>query len=110
MIGYKQAYTINHENIVLVKLDIPDELNIHHIKQYGDTKDFYYCNSARVISITSFDCRHRVKMARSMKDPSFIYEVGKVVVARSNDDIYALGNQKGIYFFKTRKQAKEYNF
>jgi len=107
MIGYKQAYTLGYENIVIVKLFIPEDAKITRVKEYGCAKDFYFCDKASVISITSFDSRHRVKKARSMKDSGFIYEVGKEVSARYECSI---GERAGIYFFKTRKQAKGYEF
>lgn len=107
MIGYKQAYTLGYENIVIVKLFIPEDAKITHVKEYGCTKDFYFCDKASVMSITSFDSRHRVKKARSMKDSGFIYEVGKEVSAKYGCSI---GKQAGIYFFKTRKKAKGYEF
>ena len=107
MIGWKQGYTLGYENIVLIKLEIPDDAKVVHVKQYGTTKDFYYCDKASVKRITSFDGKHRVRWARSMKDGDFKYHVGEEVHARFDCGI---GKQAGIYFFKTRKQAKEYEY
>lgn len=44
MIGYKQARTLDYNNIVIVKLDIPDYAKIVHVKTYGCARDFYYCD------------------------------------------------------------------
>ena len=107
MIGWKQAYTLGYENVVLVKLDIPDDAKVAHVRQYGCTKDFYYCDKAHVVSIKSLDGKHSVSKARSMKDSSFKYEVGKEINARYDCSI---GSQAGIYFFRTKKQALEYQF
>lgn len=107
MIGYKQAYTLGYENVVIVKLDIPDDAKIGHVRQYGCTKDFYLCDKAIVLSITSFDGKHRVKRARSMKDSGFIYTVGQEVRAEFDCSV---GSQAGIYFFKTREKAVEYEY
>ena len=107
MIGWKQGYTIGYENVVIIKLEIPDDAKVVHVKQYGCTKDFYYCDKARVLSITSFDGKHRVRQARSMKDSGFIYTVGDEAYAVFD---YGIGSQAGIYFFGTRKKAKDYEF
>lgn len=107
MTGWKQAYTLNYENIVLVKLDIPDDAKLRHVKKYGLTNDSYLCNRARVLSISSFDGKHRLKRARSLRDVNFFYEVGKVVVANKNKE---LGHHPGIHFFMTREQALAYTY
>ncbi len=107
MKGWKQAYTPSRRLPVLVELDIEESTVTKHFRQYGMTKDFYTCSRAKVVAITSLDGLHSISRADSMKVPGFTYEVGKEVVAQ-NDPGY--GNSPGIYFFKTKKQALEYEF
>lgn len=108
MIGWKQAYTVGYENIVLVKLEIPDDAKVGHINKYGYTKDIYFADKAKVLSITSFDGKHRVREAISMKVGSdFKYRVGEMSVAKKEPDA---GNRTGIYFFATKEQALKYQF
>lgn len=107
MIGWKQAYTTDLCNIVLVKLEIPEDAKVKHVERYGETKDFYRCDKAKVLSITSVDGKHRVKRARSMKDTLFTYEVGKEVYAKK-DPTY--GREFGIHFFTEKQKAIDYIF
>ena len=105
MNGYKKAYTIDYNNVVIVKLDIPDEAKVIHTKAYGLTKDLYRCDRAKVVAITSLDGRHRVSEAVSMKDSHFRYRVGEMAYAQKNRSI---GNRPGIYFFSTKQKAIDY--
>lgn len=101
MIVYKQAYTLDRRCIVIVELRIPS--TAHVTKALGYDR----CDYAYVVSITSIDGKHHIDKAVSMKDGRFIYEVGKMVVA---DFDVSLGSHPGIYFFKMREQAVEYEF
>ena len=107
MKGWKQAYTPCRRLPVLVELDIEEDAVTKHVRQYGTTKDFYTCSRAKVVAITSLDGLNSISKADSMKVPGFIYEVGKEVVAQN---VPGYGTSPGIYFFKTKKQALEYEF
>lgn len=108
MIGWKQAYTVGYDNIVLVKLEIPDDAKVGHVDKYGDTEDIYYADKAKTLSITSFDGKHRVREAISMKvGGRFKYRIGEISVAKEERDF---GNRPGIYFFATKEQALKYQF
>ena len=107
MNGYKQAYTLDYNNVVIVELDIPDDAKVIHTKTYGLAKDLYRCDRARVVAITSFDGRHRVSEAISMKDGRFRYRVGEMAYAQKNESI---GKRPGIYFFRTRQKAIDYEY
>lgn len=107
MKGWKQAYTPSRRLPVLVELDIDEDAVTKHVSRYGLTKDFYTCSRARVVAITSLDGKHFISRADSMKVPGFMYEVGKEVVAQDDP---GYGDSPGIYFFKRKKQALEYEF
>lgn len=107
MTGWKQAYTLDRRYPVLVELAIPDDARLRHIPRYGLTMDIWTCDRATVVSITTLDGRYSGKKAVSMKSLNFIYEVGKEVVAERDRN---LGNTPGIYFFKTKEQALEYEY
>ena len=102
---YKQAYTIGFENLVIVELDVPEDAKVEYIGRYGDTENVYRCDKARVISISSFDGKHSVDIARSFHDIHFRYKVGEEVHANYND---YYGTKPGIYFFKSREEAVRY--
>ncbi|MCR5561114.1 MAG: DUF5758 domain-containing protein [Bacteroidales bacterium] len=112
MIAWKQAQTLDLENIVLVKLDIPSDARVCHIPKGRMQCDRYRCDKAMVLGITSLDGKHRVSRARSLRyDKDFvpvIYEVGKMAYPSSY-----CGNKRkpiapGLYFFWDKQQALEY--
>ena len=107
MKGWKQAYTVGFENLVIVELDIPEDAIVENIRQYGFTKDIYLTDKATVMSVSSFDDKYRVDIARSLRDPDFRYRVGEEIHSKINED---LGNNPGIYFFKTREEAVKYEY
>jgi len=107
MIGWKQAYTSGYENLVIVELDIPQDAKVEYIGKYGDTDGIYLCDKATVLSVSSFDKKHSVNIARSLKDCHFKYKVGEEVRAEIDE---TLGDRSGIYFFKTREEAVKYEF
>ena len=107
MTGWKQAYHLSYRTTVLVELDIPDDVRLRHIKRYGLTEDIWVCQRATVVSITSLDGSRSFQKALSLKSHGFVYETGKEVVALKDE---RLGNHPGIYFFKTRQQAIDYQF
>ena len=107
MKGWKQAYTRNYENLVIVELDIPQDASVKYIKKFGSTKNIYLSNKAIVSSISSFDNKHSVNTARSLRDSKFFYKVGDEVCAKDNRDI---GRKPGIYFFKSREEAVKYEY
>ena len=109
MIGWKQAYTLDRYNIVLVKLDIPDDTKVYQPrKKWQREAGHWCCDKARVLSITSLDGKRRVRDAVSMKDGNFLYRVGETVTLGKQDISYGLC--PGIYFFKTKQQAIKYEF
>lgn len=113
MIGWKQAYTMNLVTTVLVKLFIPRNARICRT-----ANGIYRCDKARVVAITSLDGEHSLQKARSLKDIDFFYEVGKVVEPNNSMSISfcdfcgdpAKEKGPGIYFFKTKKEAIEYEY
>lgn len=107
MKGWKQAYHLSYRTTLLVELDIPDDARLRHIKQYGLTENIWVCQRATVVSITSLDGSRSFQKAASLKAYDFFYEVGKEVVALKDE---SLGNRPGIYFFKTREQAINYEY
>lgn len=107
MTGWKQAYTLDRRCPVLVELAIPDDARLRHIPRYGSTRDIWTCDRATVVSITSLDGSRSFQKAASLKAYDFFYEVGKEVVALKDE---SLGNRPGIYFFKTREQAINYEY
>ena len=107
MKGWKQAYTMGYENVVIVELDIPDDALLRHTERFGLAKDFYTCDKAKVASISSFDKKHFVTKARSLRSQKFVYTVGEEVYSKVENDI---GDRPGIYFFKTREQAEKYEY
>jgi len=115
MIGWKQAFDESRSALVLVKLHIPSDARVVKTKGRG----FYRCDRAQVVSITSPSAgRHRFESASSLKDPDFIYRPGETVVSTNSynyclcefcgDPFNEFG--PGIYFFKTKKEALEYEY
>lgn len=69
----------------------------------------YVCrtNSAKVIKITNKNGK-AVKTANSLYDNKFTYTVGKKVEVENFDLAYNVQCSNGIHFFRTRKEAEEY--
>lgn len=112
MLAWKQAYTMDLENIVLVKLDIPDDARVCHVSKGEMQCDRYRCDKALVLEISSFDGKHHVHRARSLRNDAdnkpVIYEVGKMAYPNK-----FCGNKRkpfgeGLYFFYDRQQALDY--
>lgn len=113
MIGWKQAYTMNLVTTVLVKLSIPKSARV--CRTFRGT---YRCDKAKVVAITSPDGKYSLQEARSMKDIDFFYKLGETVLSDNSMSISccefcgdpAKEKGPGIYFFKTKKEAIEYEF
>lgn len=113
MIAWKQAYTVDGRNQVIVKLFIPDDAKVCYIPKGRNLQfDRCRCDKALVLDITSRDGFHRVERAVSMHSDnhhrSVIYEVGRVARPSS----YSGDNRRrfapGLYFFWDRQQALDY--
>lgn len=107
MIGWKQAYNLRRTCIVLVKLEIPDTEKIVRVRKFGLTQNFYRCSRARVLDITTLDGGQRGRVAVSLRDPDFRYEVGKEVYALRDPFI---GRHPGIHFFASKDEALKYEY
>jgi hypothetical protein len=51
----------------------------------------------------------RAKTARSMHDIGFVYTVGKVVRVKNYDDDIRVECTRGIHFFQTFEEARDYS-
>ena len=107
MIGWKQAYNLRRTCIVLVKLEIPDGEKIVRVRKFGLTQNFYRCERARVLDITTLDGTEHGRKAVSLRDADFFYEVGKEVYARRDR---FLGRHPGIHFFASKEEAQRYEY
>ena len=107
MIGWKQAYTLDRRNIVIVKLYVLDTEIITLRKKWMREKGELVASKATVIEIASIDGRHHVSEAVSMKDGRFRYQVGKTIRPYHDPSI---GDCPGIYFFGDKQKAIDYEY
>jgi len=113
MIAWKQAYTVDGRNRVIVKLFIPDDAKVCYIPKGRHLQfDRCRCDRALVLDITSRDGFHRVERAMSMRMDDrcrhVYYEVGKVSRPSSYSGDSRRRFAPGLYFFWDRQQALDY--
>lgn len=92
IIGWKKCM-----NGIIVKLEIPKGAIVFCINGKK-----YRTNKAKVLSIS------RNRIARSVYNPSFIYQVGKEIEIKDFNLMYNVECGNGIHFFKYKKDAKNY--
>lgn len=107
MIGWKQAYTLDRRNIVLVKLYVPDISVFAPGKAWMRKNGCVVAKEATVMEITSIDGKHHFQEAASMKDGRFRYQVGKTIRPRIDQSI---GDAPEIYFFESKQKAIDYEY
>lgn len=86
-------------NNILVKLEIPKRAVVFSINN-----DKCRTNIAKVVKIVGGDG----KVAVSTHDVNFIYKLGKTIVINDFDCMYNFECSTGIHFFRTMKEAKNY--
>lgn len=94
MIGYKKC-----RGDIIVTLEIPKGASVFSINNSKCRT-----NKAKVIGIS--DERN---IAYSQYNKSFAYELGKEIEVENFDSAYNLECARGIHFFRTQKEAEEYN-
>lgn len=100
-IGWKKARGICN---VVVKLQITEDA-----KRSSATTDKCRCNKAIVLAVENLNgTPYGGKIARSMYDPYFFYEVGKTVKVADFDDNRWNECSTGIHFFVNRESAVRY--
>lgn len=87
----------------LVQLLIPAEA-----RRVAATSTWGRCDSAKVLTIKSFDYRERFTEATSLQTDSFVYRVGQWVSEPRFDPDRWLESAPGIYFWLTRQEAYDY--
>ena len=87
------------KNNILVKLEIPKGAVVFSINN-----DKCRTNIAKVVKIVGGDG----KVAVSTHDVNFIYKLGKTIVINDFDCMYNVECSTGIHFFRTMKEAKDY--
>lgn len=107
----KQVFKIKKDILVYKKLRDEKIATLKLVKgQTFQSEHFYKCRTDRaiVVEITNIDNTEEYQNGVSMRNSSFIYEVGKEVIAnRYDENIEECSN--GIHFFLTREKAVEYN-
>ena len=111
--GYKKAYTRNLNAFCIVELAIPEDARVCRTEG-GKLR----CDKAVVATIFSPDKVHRYAIAVSLKDPSFKYVSGHECSSDNDLDFCrcdicgdpAEEYRPGIYFFRTVKEAIEYEY
>lgn len=93
MFGYKRC-----RGGIIVTLEIPKGATVFSINN-SDCRT----NKAKVIDISNEE-----KIAYSLRDNSFTYELGKEIEIEYFNLMYNIENTSGIHFFKTREEAEEY--
>ena len=91
IIGFKKC-----KDKVVVTLEIPKNAIV-----FGINGKYFRTNIAKCINISNDS-----KIAFSLFDNSFTYEVGKTYVIKDFDLRYNVEDGKGIHFFKTLEEAK----
>ena len=104
LIGWKRCFGPGYV-CVLVKLEIPKGAIVFSINN-----DKCRTNVAKVLEITSLNGKEKYNVATSLSDKMFKYHVGETVVEPNFDCQYNIECSKGIHFFKTRKEAKQYSW
>lgn len=111
--GYKKAYTRDRDAFCIVELFLPSDARI--CRTAGGR---LRCDKAVVSTIYSPDKVHRYASASSLKDPSFRYVSGHECSSDNDLDFCrcdfcgdpAEEYRPGIYFFRTEKEAIEYDY
>lgn len=93
MIGYKKC-----RGDIIVTLEIPKGASVFSINNSKCRT-----NKAKVIGISN-----EKKIAHSQYDKFFTYELGQEIEIEHFDFAYNLECARGIHFFKTQKEAEEY--
>ena len=101
LIGWKKCFS--HGVRVLVKLEIPKGAIVFSINN-----NKCRTNVAKVLEITSLNGKEKFNIASSTFDRLFKYRVGETVVEPNFNCQYNEECAKGIHFFKTKKEAKQY--
>ena len=93
VVGYKKC-----KDNIIVKVEIPSGAVV-----FGINGRKFRTNKAKVIEISD-----EQKSAISTYDANFIYELGKTYTIKDFNLMYNVECGKGIHFFKTKKEAKDY--
>ena len=105
--GWKKAMCHTNElsnvKTVIIELEIPTEA-----RRSSTTTRKCRCDRAVVKSITSIDGTKSFDTACSMRDYTFIYEVGKEVSVDDFDEDRFNECAPGIHFFINRQEAVDY--
>ena len=96
-VGYKKA------NNKIVELLITEDA-----KRSSATSRKCRCSKAKVLSISSLDCKENYDEVASNYDEDFIYKVGKIVEVEDFDEDRWNECSTGIHFFITRQEAVNY--
>lgn len=96
-IGYKKAEG------KIVELEIQADA-----KRSSATTRKCRASKAKVLSITSIDGKERFEEAKSSRDQSFVYRVGKTVEVKDFDEDRWNECSTGIHHFITREEAERY--
>lgn len=103
-IGWKCALNIDG-NRLIVKLEIPEDA-----KRLSGTSRKCRCDKAKVLSITDEQNKKECRIARSICDSNFLYEVGQMVSVDDYDEDRWRECSRGIHFFMTKEEAMNYFF
>lgn len=103
---YKKVITVDGGDAI-TELLVPKNAMI--IKPY-DGGGKYRCNVVEVLSIRSIKGSRYFDRGHSIRNSSFVYEIGKRkrVFLMDRNPFFVCG--RGIHFFLTRKEAEEYQY